>query len=281
MTLLDSPFRNKADYTPKQRASFYNPRTDEDSDSETDSDDDDFARDDSPDFHEGDNRIRARSRSSKGYIAPKRWPERLKESDSSGGSSGMGTAASNSTTSLIEIPPGSMGRQTSPELTSMNVIRGSMSDIGSEDLPLRKLSVSRETLDNRNLSPFVRSSGPHDGSNSSQKVYSASRKHSLKNQRLQRQICDERECSIAISETTLPIPRFIPLSTESPTNSIQTMKSSILNPGGPINPNTEPKKTPRDGNRHPVLTPWKPLIPLQEDKVFRRSRSPNPLRRDD
>jgi hypothetical protein len=158
MTLLDSPFRNKADYTPKQRASFYNPRTDDDSESETDSDDDDFARDDSPDFHEGDNRIRARSRSSKGYIAPKRWPERLKGSDSSGGSSGMGTGASNSTTSLIEIPPGSMGRQTSPELTSVNVARGSMSDIGSEDLPLRKLSVSRETLDNRNLSPFV---SPH------------------------------------------------------------------------------------------------------------------------
>jgi hypothetical protein len=155
VAVLDSPFR-KAEYTPKQRASFYNPRRSSDS-SESDSDDDDnFARDESPDVHEGDNGIRARPRSSKGYIAPKRWPERLKGSDSSGVSSGMGTAASNSTTSLTEIPPGSMGRQSSPEIMCLNVVRGSISDIGSEDLPLRKLSVSRDiALDSRNLSPFV------------------------------------------------------------------------------------------------------------------------------
>ena len=166
ITLLDSPFR-KAEYTPKQRASFYNPR-DESSDSDSDSDDEDLlARDESPgEIHDGDNLIRSRSGSSKRYIAPtKRWPERLRGSDSgsgSGASSGIGTTASNSTISLAEIPiPGSMGRQTSPEAMTVNVIRGSMSDIGSEDIPLTKLSVSRDTLDNsRNLSPFVKPARP-------------------------------------------------------------------------------------------------------------------------
>jgi len=161
ITVLDSPFR-RAEYTPKQRASFYNPR-DEASDSESDSDDEDvFARDESPGVvHDGDNRIRSPSASSKRYIAPmKRWPERLKGTDSgsgSGASSRIGTAASNSTTSLAELPiPGSMGRQSSPEVMAANLVRGSMSDIGSEDLPLTKLSVSRDTLENsRNLSPFV------------------------------------------------------------------------------------------------------------------------------
>jgi hypothetical protein len=155
MTLLDSPIRRGLETTPKQHSSFYNQR--QASDSDTDSEDDDeYLRDQSPELIETtDSRgIRSRSRSLKGYIAPRRWPERLKGSNSSG-SSGMGTGGSNSTTSLNGLQD-SLGRQSSPEFISTNVIRASISDIGSEDLPMKKLSVSRnENYESRTLSPFV------------------------------------------------------------------------------------------------------------------------------
>ena len=152
MSLLDSPL-HQTDYTPKHHSSFYNPR--EASDSDSDSDDDEFLRDQSPEVSENDNRgLRSRTRSLKGYIGPKRWPDRLKGINSSSSSSGVGTGGSNSTTSLTGQHESN--RQGSPELYSSNVIRGSMSDIGSEDLPMTKLSVSRnENTDNRTLSPFV------------------------------------------------------------------------------------------------------------------------------
>lgn len=156
LNLLDSPLHK--DHHPRHHSSFYNPR--DASDSDSDSDDDEDVRDQSPEGTEHDNHtIRSRARSLKGYIAPKRWPERfstgrLKEKgngDSS--SSGMGTSGSNSTTSLPaqNVSEGG-GRQNSPGET-----RGSgMSDIGSEDLPMTKLSVSRnETYETRTMSPFV------------------------------------------------------------------------------------------------------------------------------
>jgi len=154
MTLLDSPLRRPNDQTPRQHSSFYNPRQASDSDSDSE-DDDEYLRDQSPELVETDNRgLRSRSRSLKGYIAPKRWPERLKGSGSSG-SSGMGTGGSNSTTSLTGQQE-SMGRQSSPEFSMSNMVRGSVSDIGSEDLPMTKLSVSRnESYESRTLSPFV------------------------------------------------------------------------------------------------------------------------------
>jgi hypothetical protein len=154
MTLLDSPLRRPNDQTPKQHSSFYNQRQASDSDSDSE-DDDEYLRDQSPEVPEIDNRgLRSRSRSLKGYIGPKRWPERLKGSGSSG-SSGMGTGGSNSTTSLTGQQD-YMGRQNSPEFNTSNIIRGSMSDIGSEDIPITKLSVSRnENYETRTLSPFV------------------------------------------------------------------------------------------------------------------------------
>lgn len=83
-------------------------------------------------------------------MAPKRWPDRLKGS----GSSSLGTGGSNSTTSLSGQQE-STGRPNSPELVPSNTVRASVSDIGSEDLPMRKLSVSRNDNENRTLSPFV------------------------------------------------------------------------------------------------------------------------------
>ena len=151
-SLLDSPLR-RPDNTPKQHSSFYNPR--EPSDTESDSDDDESLRDQSPELAEADNRgLRSRNRGFKGYIAPRRWPNRLKGSHSSG-SSEMGTGGSNSTTSLTGQSE-SMGRQNSPEFIPSIITRGSISDIGSDDLPLRKLSVSRnESYEFRAMSPFV------------------------------------------------------------------------------------------------------------------------------
>lgn len=165
LNLLDSPLHKDH---PRHHTSFYNPRDASDSDSDTDSDshdnnnlnnnnDDDFLRDQSPDLNlESDNHtIRSRTRSLKGYLGPKRWPERLKADNSS--SSGMGTVASgsgsNSTTSLSGMQIAGEGvRQGSPA-----EVRGNMSDIGSEDLPMTKLSVSRnDSYDTRTLSPFVR-----------------------------------------------------------------------------------------------------------------------------
>jgi hypothetical protein len=153
MTLLDSPL-NRSEQTPKQHSSFYNPRNVSDSDSS--SDEDDYLRDQSPELTESDNPgFRSRSRSLKGYIAPRRWPDRIKGSTSSG-SSGMGTSGSNSTTSLPGQHDSTNGRQGSPEYTGSGAARGSMSDVGSEDIPMRNLSVSRtERLDSRTLSPFV------------------------------------------------------------------------------------------------------------------------------
>jgi hypothetical protein len=152
MSLLDSPL-HRTDYTPKHHSSFYNPR--EASDSDSDSGDDEFIPDQSPEVSENDNRgLRSRTRSLKGYIGPKRWPDRLKGINSSSSSSGVVTGGSNSTSSLTGQHESN--RQGSPELYSSNVIRGSMSDIGSEDLPMTKLSVSRnENTDYRTLSPFV------------------------------------------------------------------------------------------------------------------------------
>lgn len=154
MTLLDSPLRRPNEQTPKQHSSFYNRRQASDSDSDSE-DDDESLRDQSPEVADIDNRgLRSRSRSLKGYIAPRRWPERLKGSNSSG-SSGMGTGGSNSTTSLTGQQE-SIGRQNSPEFNSSNIGRGSVSDIGSEDLPMTKLSVSRnENYESRTTSPFV------------------------------------------------------------------------------------------------------------------------------
>jgi hypothetical protein len=148
MSLLDSPI-HRNEHTPRH-TSFYNPR--DASDSDTDSDDDDeYLRDQSPELAANENQsLRSRTRSLKGYIAPKRWPDRLKGSESSS----MGTGGSNSTTSLSGQQD-STGRQNSPELTTPNGVRASVSDIGSEDLPMRKLSVSRNDNDSRNLSPFV------------------------------------------------------------------------------------------------------------------------------
>ena len=156
MTLLDSPLR-RPDQSPKQHSSFYNPRPASDSDTDSEDDDEDL-RDQSPEVAETENRgIRSRTRSLKGYIGPKRWPERLKGSNSSG-SSGMGTGGSNSTTSLTGQQD-LAARQNSPEFNSQNHVRGSISDIGSEDLPITKLSVSRnENYESRTLSPFVSSS---------------------------------------------------------------------------------------------------------------------------
>jgi hypothetical protein len=70
----------------------------------------------------------------------------------------MGTGGSNSTTSLTgQHDSNGGGRQSSPEyVPAGTTVRGSMSDIGSEDLPMTKLSVSRnETYGDRTLSPFV------------------------------------------------------------------------------------------------------------------------------
>ena len=154
MALLDSPLRRPSDQTPKKHSSFYNSRQVSDSDSDSE-DDDEYLRDQSPELLETDSRgLRSRNRGLKGYIGPKRWPERLKGSGSSG-SSGMGTGGSNSTTSLTGQQE-SMGRQNSPEYNTSNIVRGSVSDIGSEDLPMTKLSVSRnENYESRTLSPFV------------------------------------------------------------------------------------------------------------------------------
>jgi hypothetical protein len=185
MTLLDSPIRRGLETTPKQHSSFYNQR--QASDSDTDSEDDDeYLRDQSPELVETDSRgIRSRSRSLKGYIAPRRWPERLKGSNSSG-SSGMGTGGSNSTTSLNGLQD-SLGRQSSPEFISTNVIRASISDIGSEDLPMTKLSVSRnENYEPRTLSPFVWSI--HYNLMFSLKICSGLQRRWLKNLLLRNQI---------------------------------------------------------------------------------------------
>jgi hypothetical protein len=155
MSLLDSPL-HRTEFTPKHHSSFYNPRKASDSDSDSEDDNgEDFLRDQSPEVAENDNRgLRSRTRGLKGYIGPKRWPDRLKGNNSSSSSSGLGTGGSNSTTSLTGQQE--TNRQGSPELYSSNVIRGSMSDIGSEDLPMTKLSVSRnENNDTRNLSPMV------------------------------------------------------------------------------------------------------------------------------
>ena len=160
MSLLDSPLRRSDQQTPKAHTSFYNPRGASDSESSSDEEDEDL-RDQSPELAETDNRgLRSRSRSLKGYIHTKRWPDRFKGSHSSG-SSGMGTGGSNSTTSLTgqqESIGG--GRQSSPEyVPAGTTVRGSMSDIGSEDLLMTKLSVSRnENYGDRTLSPFVCSS---------------------------------------------------------------------------------------------------------------------------
>jgi len=154
MSLLDSPLRRPEHQTPKTHTSFYNPR--EASDSETSDEEDEDLRDQSPEVAETDNRgLRSRSRSLKGYIHSKRWPERIKGSHSSG-SSGMGTGGSNSTTSLTGQQESMGGRHSSPEYVPATTVRGSMSDIGSEDLPMTKLSVSRnENYGDRTLSPFV------------------------------------------------------------------------------------------------------------------------------
>jgi hypothetical protein len=141
---LDSPL-HLTETTPKH-TSFYNPRGA--SESDTDSEDE-YLRDQSPEFAD-DNGIRSKTRSLKSYIAPKRWPDRLKGS----GSSSLGTGGSNSTTSLSGQQE-STGRPSSPELVPSNTVRASVSDIGSEDLPMRKLSVSRNDNENRTLSPFV------------------------------------------------------------------------------------------------------------------------------
>ena len=159
LNLLDSPLHK--DHPPRHHISFYNPR--DASDSDSDSDDEEDLRDQSPEAAEQDNHtIRSRTRGSKGYIAPKRWPERLStgrlkdngNGETSSSSSGMGTSGSNSTTSLPaqNVSEGGAGRQNSPGET-----RGSgMSDIGSEDLPMTKLSVSRnENYETRTMSPFV------------------------------------------------------------------------------------------------------------------------------
>ena len=155
MSLLDSPLRRSEQQTPKAHTSFYNPREASDSESSSDEEDEDL-RDQSPELAETDNRgLRARSRSLKGYIHTKRWPDRFKGSNSSG-SSGMGTGGSNSTTSLTGQQESMGGRQSSPEYVPTATVRGSMSDIGSEDLPITKLSVSRnENYGDRTLSPFV------------------------------------------------------------------------------------------------------------------------------
>ena len=155
-SLLDSPLHRDAT-TPKQHSSFYNPR--EASDSDSDSDDDEYLRDISPEISETDNRgLRSRQRSLKGYPGPKRWPsDRIKGSTSSS-SSGQGTA-SNSTTSLTGQADSMSARQGSPDDNNpSSTVRGSMSDIGSEDLPMQRLNVSRnDSTDMRLLSsPFVR-----------------------------------------------------------------------------------------------------------------------------
>lgn len=151
-SLLDSPMA-KHEHTPKQHSSFYNPR--EASDSDSDSDEDEYLRDQSPEISETDNRgLRSRARSLKGYIAPKRWPsERVKGSMSSN-SSGLGTG-SNSTTSLTGQADSVSGRQGSPEYNPSSTVRGSMSDIGSEDIPMQKLNMRTDSYDPRTQSPFV------------------------------------------------------------------------------------------------------------------------------
>jgi hypothetical protein len=154
MSLRDSPLRRSDQQTPKAHTSFYNPRETSDSETSSDEEDEDL-RDQSPEVTETD--LRSRSRSLKGYIHSKRWPDRFKGSHSSG-SSGMGTGGSNSTTSLTgQQDSNGGGRQSSPEyVPAGTTVRGSMSDIGSEDLPMTKLSVSRnETYGDRTLSPFV------------------------------------------------------------------------------------------------------------------------------
>lgn len=154
LNLLDSPLHKDP---PRHHSSFYNPR--DASDSDSDSDDEEHLRDQSPELTEHDNNtIRSRTRGLKGYIAPKRWPERLKTDKGDSSSSGMGTSGSNSTTSLPtqNMSDSGGGRQNSP-----GEVRGSISDIGSEDLPMTRLSVSRnENYDTRTLSPFVLSPIP-------------------------------------------------------------------------------------------------------------------------
>ena len=155
-TFLDSPLR-KVEHTPKQHSSFYNRREISDSESESDSDNDEYIPDQSPELAETDSRgLRSRGPNPKAYIGPKRWPDRFKGSNSSG-SSGMRTAASNSTTSLSgQQEYVGNGRPNSPEFNGSNVARASVSDIGSEDIPITKLSVSRnENNDIRAMSPFV------------------------------------------------------------------------------------------------------------------------------
>jgi hypothetical protein len=66
----------------------------------------------------------------------------------------MGTGGSNSTTSLNGQQESMGGRQSSPEFLA-TVPRGSISDIGSEDIPMRKLNVSRNDSESRAMSPFV------------------------------------------------------------------------------------------------------------------------------
>lgn len=153
-TVLDSPLR-RPEHSLKQHSSFYNPR--QASDSESDSDNDESLRDQSPELAEIDSRgLRLRRRSLMNYLGPKRWPDRLRGENSSG-SSGIGTNGSNSTTSLSgQQDLGGSGRQNSPEFAGSNVARASVSDIGSEDIPITRLSVSRnETLETRTMSPFV------------------------------------------------------------------------------------------------------------------------------
>jgi hypothetical protein len=158
MSLLGSPILSSDQTTPKQHASFYNPRQASES-SESDSEDDDtysHNRDQSPEFSETGNLDLHRPRSIKGYFGPKRWPDRFKHQNSSSSSgSGLGTGSS-STTSLPGQPDS--GRQGSPEPPSTITARASISDVGSEDIPFRKLTVSRngsENFDARTMSPFV------------------------------------------------------------------------------------------------------------------------------
>jgi hypothetical protein len=150
VSVLDSPLRKLDRPTPRRHASFYHPRENSDSDSDSDEE----IRDVSPEVAEPNTQgIRDRSRSLKSAIAPRRWPDRLKGSESSGSSGGMVTSGSNSTTSL---PGQQEGRQGSPDFNVANNGHGSMSDIGSEDIPMTRLSVSRNMdYEQRNSSPFV------------------------------------------------------------------------------------------------------------------------------
>jgi hypothetical protein len=150
--MLDSPIHPRPPpHAKKHHTSFYNPRDASDSDTSSSDDDDISLRDQSPELAETDDRgLRSRTRSLKGFIVPRRWPDRLKSGDSSLGTGGSG---SNSSTSLSGGQESS-GR-ISPEYNPPTTVRGSMSDIGSEDLPMTKLSMTTRNEDTRILSPFV------------------------------------------------------------------------------------------------------------------------------